>query len=277
MDYRIVYEIAKKEIYEHIRTKRLMITTIIFGIIVVLLSYYLGAVDKPEPNVGVSMIISITSLFIPILAIILSYDMIVGERVRHSLILLLSKPVDRESVLLGKFFASLIIVSFIYIITMSVGFGIFFALLKKSFNIAGCYAIIGIVILVSACCIALALFFSIITKTIATSVVLSIIMFIFVLPLISQIGVIYVMTKETGNVTVSFGEPPTGVNLSAPAKILYMFDPRNSISDATAIFLFDRISILTLPQIIGGLVVFWVIFFGMSVYIFRKLDVGWSK
>ena len=110
--FKIIYDVTRKEIFEHFKTKRLIVISIIFAIvflIVAVFGRYLvgGGGDEPAyeagPNEVLILMLAFTGLFPPILAIALSYDTIVGERTRKSLHLIVSKPVDRSSIFIGKF------------------------------------------------------------------------------------------------------------------------------------------------------------------------------
>lgn len=108
--------IAIKEIQEGLRNRWVLATTLLLLALSLTLSF-LGS--APTGNVGVRaldvVIVSLSSLSIfllPLIALLISYDAIVGEVDRGTMLLLLSYPVARWQVLLGKFLGHLAILAF---------------------------------------------------------------------------------------------------------------------------------------------------------------------
>lgn len=108
--------IAIKEIQEGLRNRWVLATTLLLLALSLTLSF-LGS--APTGNVGVRaldvVIVSLSSLSIfllPLIALLISYDAIVGEVDRGTMLLLLSYPVARWQVLLGKFCGHLAILTF---------------------------------------------------------------------------------------------------------------------------------------------------------------------
>ncbi len=102
-----VLAIAAKEIREGLRNRWIVATTLLLGVLALTLSF-LGS--APTGKVGASaldvMVVSLSSLtifLIPLIALLLSHDAIVGEAERGTLLLLLSYPVSRGQIMLGKF------------------------------------------------------------------------------------------------------------------------------------------------------------------------------
>lgn len=108
--------IAGKEIQEGLRNRWVLATTLLLLALSLTLSF-LGS--APTGNVGVRaldvVIVSLSSLTIfllPLIALLISYDAIVGEVDRGTMLLLLSYPVARWQVMLGKFVGHLAILAF---------------------------------------------------------------------------------------------------------------------------------------------------------------------
>ena len=94
-----VAAIAAKEIREGLRNRWIVATTLLLGALALTLSF-LGS--APTGTVGASpldvMVVSLSSLtifLIPLIALLLSHDAIVGESERGTLLLLLAYPVRR--------------------------------------------------------------------------------------------------------------------------------------------------------------------------------------
>lgn len=111
-----ILNIAAKEIQEGLRNRWVLATTLLLLALSLTLSF-LGS--APTGNVGVRaldvVIVSLSSLSIfllPLIALLISYDAVVGEIERGTMLLLLSYPVARWQVLVGKFFGHLAILGF---------------------------------------------------------------------------------------------------------------------------------------------------------------------
>jgi Cu-processing system permease protein len=108
--------VARKEIQEGLRNRWVLATTLLLAALALTLTF-LGS--APTGNVGVRaldvVIVSLSSLTIfllPLIALLISHDAIVGEMERGTMLLLLSYPVARWQVLLGKFLGHLAILAF---------------------------------------------------------------------------------------------------------------------------------------------------------------------
>lgn len=108
--------IAGKEIQESLRNRWVLATTLLLATLALTLTF-LGS--APTGTVGVRaldvVIVSLSSLTIfllPLIALLISHDAIVGEMERGTMLLLLSYPVGRSQVLLGKFAGHLAVLAF---------------------------------------------------------------------------------------------------------------------------------------------------------------------
>jgi Cu-processing system permease protein len=108
--------VARKEIQEGMRNRWVLATTLLMAGLALSLTF-LGS--TPTGTVGVRaldvVIVSLSSLTIfllPLIALLISHDAIVGEMERGTMLLLLSYPVARWQVLLGKFVGHLSILAF---------------------------------------------------------------------------------------------------------------------------------------------------------------------
>lgn len=99
--------IASKEFQDGIRSRWVLSISLVFAILAIGLSYF-GA--SASGIVGftslATTIISLSSLaifLIPLIALLLAYDSIIGEDEQGTLLLLLTYPINRSQLLLGKF------------------------------------------------------------------------------------------------------------------------------------------------------------------------------
>jgi Cu-processing system permease protein len=107
---------ARKEIHQAIRNRWVLASTLLLAGLALSLTF-LGS--APTGTVGVRaldvVIVSLSSLtifLIPLIALLISHDAIVGDMERGTMLLLLSYPVARWQVLLGKFIGHLAVLAF---------------------------------------------------------------------------------------------------------------------------------------------------------------------
>jgi len=117
---RTIAIIAAKEIQEGLRNRWVLATTLLLAALALSLTF-LGS--APTGNVGVGaldvVIVSLSSLTIfllPLIALLISHDAVVGEMERGTMILLLSYPVGRSQVIFGKFVGHVLILGFATVI-----------------------------------------------------------------------------------------------------------------------------------------------------------------
>lgn len=99
--------IAVKEFRDRIRNRWLLAVALIFSLFALAIAYF-GAAQQGEVgfrgiDVTVASLVSLVIYLVPLIALILGYDAIVGEKERGSLELLLSMPITRFEILLGKY------------------------------------------------------------------------------------------------------------------------------------------------------------------------------
>lgn len=120
-----VFTIAKKEFLDNIRNRWIILLSIIFILLIFVFSYLAGG-QAGEGDVLGSMqntvfgLLGISSLLIPLIAIILGFSTISGEAESGALYVVLSYPIRRVEVLLGK----LLGLGSVIIISILVGFGL---------------------------------------------------------------------------------------------------------------------------------------------------------
>lgn len=113
-----------KEIRDGMRNRWVVLITLLMAGLALVLAF-MGSAPTGTTKVSALAvtIVSLSSLsifFIPLIALLLSYDTIVGESERGTLMLLLSYPVTRWQVVLGKFLGQAVLLS----IAIILGFGI---------------------------------------------------------------------------------------------------------------------------------------------------------
>jgi len=133
-----------------------------------------GALGGMEETVLV--LISISSILVPIIAIMLGYATISGEAESGALHVVLAYPVRRVEVLLGKFLG----LGFVLAVATVVGFGlggIAIAAIAGAESIGGYLAFIGLTILLGLLFLSMAILFSTICKRRSTSIAAGVLLF----------------------------------------------------------------------------------------------------
>ncbi|EMR73318.1 ABC-type transport system involved in multi-copper enzyme maturation, permease component [Thermoplasmatales archaeon SCGC AB-539-N05] len=120
-----IFTIAKKEFLDNIRNKWIIVLTVIFVLLVIVFSYVAGGQTGGEETFGgmqntVLGLISISSLLIPLIALILGFSTISGEAESGALYVVLSYPVRRIEILLGK----LLGLGSVIVVSVFLGFGL---------------------------------------------------------------------------------------------------------------------------------------------------------
>jgi Cu-processing system permease protein len=99
--------IAAKEFRDRIRNRWVIVISLVFLLFALAITWFgaaqQGQVGPRSLEATIASLVSLVIYLIPLIALILGYDAIVGERERGSLDLLLSMPITRLELLLGKF------------------------------------------------------------------------------------------------------------------------------------------------------------------------------
>ena len=188
-----IWQITRKEIKECIKSKRFIIFLLIFGAAYLFMAFVLSSdfwgLNVP-PNRMVLNLCGFASLLFIVMAIVFAYDAISKERRSKSIDIVLSKPVMKYELVLGKFLGAVItlvaIVGMVHLAgyVLSIGLSGIIPSLSEFGNFG---AYLGIIFLGMVCYAALALLFSIITRSGATSLIITIILVLFILPLLPLI------------------------------------------------------------------------------------------
>ncbi len=116
--------IASKEIRDGMRNRWVLAATLLLGLLALALALVgsapAGSVAATRLDVTVVGLSSLSIFLVPLIALLLSYEAIVGEIERGTMFLLLAYPVARWQVVLGKFIGHVAILSFATV----VGFGV---------------------------------------------------------------------------------------------------------------------------------------------------------
>ena len=137
--------IATKEFRDRIRNRWVLAVAIIFSLFALAIAYFgaaqQGSVGFQSIDITIASLVSLVIYLVPLIALILGYDAIVGEKERGSLELLLSMPITRFEILLGKFLG----LSAALASSTVLGFGVGVLLLASQLDTNGLYHYLGFV------------------------------------------------------------------------------------------------------------------------------------
>jgi Cu-processing system permease protein len=137
--------IASKEFRDRIRNRWVLAVALVFAVFSLAIAYFgaaqQGAVGFRGIEVTIASLVSLVIYLVPLIALILGFDAIVGERERGSLDLLMSMPLTRLELIFGKFFGLFLALACSTII----GFGLAGVLLATQVPLTALYHYIGFV------------------------------------------------------------------------------------------------------------------------------------
>ncbi|HUR25678.1 MAG TPA: ABC transporter permease [Candidatus Thermoplasmatota archaeon] len=183
------WEVARKEVLQHIRTKRLLI---ISGLIIVALGMItlvfgpriardIGDFGFGDGTALENLLLSVFFqffglVFIQLLPIVLTADAVCSEWSSRTIFLLLSKPVSRTAFVLGKYLGSLLTV----VVTLVILLGLDYLIMQPLYagspsadDVLGFVKFLGFLCVGCAALAALALFFSTVTRSTAIAILIT--------------------------------------------------------------------------------------------------------
>ena len=113
--------IAKKEVMDNIRNKWIILVSVMFAVLTIAVSYFGSLESQGWQDLAFTIggMESLVTMLVPIIALILAYATIIGEIERGSMNSLLSLPVTRSEIVIGKFLGLGSVLCF----TILVGYG----------------------------------------------------------------------------------------------------------------------------------------------------------
>ncbi|PVY57947.1 MULTISPECIES: ABC transporter permease [unclassified Simplicispira] len=146
MELTQIFTVAAKEFRDRIRNRWVLAVALVFAVFSLVIAYFggaqQGAVGFRSIEFTIASLVSLVIYLIPLIALLLGFDAIVGERERGSLDLLLSLPITRLELLLGKYLGLAAALT----LSTLVGFGLVAVLLYQHVSWAGLYHYIGFMI-----------------------------------------------------------------------------------------------------------------------------------
>lgn len=161
---------AAKEIREASRNRWIMAITVLLAGLALSLSFLgsapTGTVGVGSLEVTIVSLASLTIFLLPLIALLLGFDSIVGEGERGTLLLLLTYPLTRPQLLIGKFLGHATVLCFATVVGYSIA-GVAVALRESEFStqaIQAFGALIGSSVLLGCAFLALAYLVSVLAR-----------------------------------------------------------------------------------------------------------------
>jgi Cu-processing system permease protein len=153
--------VARKEIRQAVRNRWVLASTLLLAGLALSLTFLgsapTGTVGARTLDVVIVSLSSLTIFLLPLIALLISHDAIVGDMERGTMLLLLSYPIARWQVILGKFAGHLAVLAF----ATCLGYGIAAAALVSAgsqvdaYSLAAFAAMIGSSVLLGAVFVAI--------------------------------------------------------------------------------------------------------------------------
>ncbi|WP_298008747.1 ABC transporter permease [uncultured Aquabacterium sp.] len=145
LEWRQIRALAGKEFSDRLRNRWVMVVALVFTVASLLITYFgaaaQGQVGPTSIELTIASLVSLVIYLVPLIALLLGFDAIVGERERGSLDLLLSLPITRQELLLGKYLGLAMALT----LSTLAGFTLVGGLLWRQFGLAGLYHYAGFV------------------------------------------------------------------------------------------------------------------------------------
>jgi len=141
-----VLTLAGKEFRDRLRNRWVLAVALVFTVFSLVITYFGGAsqgqVGPRSIEFTIASLVSLVIYLVPLIALLLGFDAVVGERERGSLDLLLALPITRLELLLGKYLG---LAAALTLSTLA-GFALVAVLLYQQFSWAGLYHYLGFVL-----------------------------------------------------------------------------------------------------------------------------------
>lgn len=201
-----VYEVARKDVLQHIRTKRLLVIGIFFIVVLQLVTMVIplafGLADEdPEPgqpaNENIWFFFHLNAsilggLFaIQLLAIVLTADAVCSEWGNRTIFLLLSKPVSRTAFVVGKYVGALVSTLPVILVLYVLQYLLMMAVYAGQPTADEAFGFVQMLLVLSlgtAVIAAIALFISTLTRSNVMALILSLLGALLLFPIIGAIG-----------------------------------------------------------------------------------------
>ena len=265
--------IARKEFRDRLRSRWVLAVAVVLAVFALVIAYFGAAQQGAVGFKGIELTIaSLTSLVIylvPLIALILGYDAIIGERERGSLDLLLSLPLTKLELLLGKYLGLAAALAF----STVAGFGLVGVVLSYGIGLTGLLDYAGFIL--STLLMGLAfLSFALLLSVLATSKVVAsgaAIALWFFYVLVYDLILLGMLVVTEGQYVGGLFPILLLLNPADIFRILNIF----SLEEVKSLYGLATVFPATLasPWLLGGAMLFWILApLALAYFRFRKLS-----
>lgn len=277
--------VARKEILEHIRTKRLLIVGIFF-LLALVLGLSVGiAVTNGTADVSARVVFILGFYFglFPIisgiaftsaLGIMLSGDAVAGEWKDRTLFLLLSKPISRSAMLFGKVIGAFVAVLGVFTLVFALGLGVVLVAVGVPDAATFGEIVAGFLIVAAGILpfVALGILTSTLFKSPAGSFLVAFGAWFLVLPILGNLGVIIRLFQRNTEAAVGGDD--------ALVKFFHYLDPRWLMEQGATVMLGGRALDLfggflaspNVPLVLLAMALHIGLYLGLSFWIVNRRD-----
>ena len=271
MEITQIATIASKEFWDRIRNRWVLAVALVFTAFALVIAYFgaaqQGTVGFRSIDLTIASLVSLVIYLIPLIALVLGFDAIVGERERGSLDLLLSMPITRLELLLGKYVGLAAALTFSTI----AGFGLVAIVLSARLDLNALYHYVGFMlssVLLGCAFLSLAVMLSVFAadRTRASGLAIALWFFFVLVFDLLLLGALVVTGGQWG------GEIFPYLLLANPAdvvRILNIF----SLDDVRTLYGLATVfpSALANPWLLGLVMLAWIVVpLGIASWRFRK-------
>lgn len=208
MTGRVAQALVLHELTERLRDRWVLVSTGLFVLLASGVGLYGRAAEESAAAVTAPSLVTLATFLVPLVALILGHDAIVGERERNTLGLLLSLPVGRAEVLVSKFVGRVSALGIAVVLGLGAA-----ALVIQGGQRAALMNLVLPTLLLGAAFLSLGVLISSVSRRHATAATLAVATW-FVMVLFWDLGILAVLVATDGDVPQSL---VSGVTLANPA------------------------------------------------------------
>lgn len=198
---RVARSLIVAEVIERLRDRWVLVVSVLFALLAAGVSLYGRKVEGAAVDLTGASLVTLASLLVPLVALVLGHDAIVGERERNTLGLLLSLPISRLEVVIAKYVGRLLALT----VAIGAGLGVSIAIAPPGGRLALLY-LLGPSLTLGAAFLAIGVLVSSVTRRqiTAASAVVAIWFFLVILYDLGLLGLLVVTDGAIGQQTVAY-------------------------------------------------------------------------
>ncbi len=185
------------EFVERARDRWVLVVSMLFALLALGVGLYGSGAETDAARLTGPSLVTLASMLVPLVALVLSHDAIVGERERNTLGLLLSLPVGRHEVVFAKFIGRSLA------LTLAIGLGLGTAIaVSESGSSRALMALVGPTLLLGLAFLSIGLLISTCTRQRATATSAVVVVW-FLLVFFYDLGILGLLIATDGGLSQS--------------------------------------------------------------------------